>query len=202
MAKVFFFFWNNTWIMHNKTRWKSIYQTLNPVLHSANVFGLKSLKYQPTTSQTIFFPQKSMTKCIHFRVNFSFKTSWRIRVGNANHNHPNMLTDPASTKWAKRMCFQMPQDWGQSSASADVRQQGQWDRNSQLFPQALSVRMRSNGPEVTACAQSRKACPILSEKPVIFGLKRANGALIKLYCVYGLSWKSLLSRLRGNGRER
>lgn len=41
--------------MHNKTRWKSIYQTLNPVLHSANVFGLKSLKYQPTTSQTIFF---------------------------------------------------------------------------------------------------------------------------------------------------
>lgn len=40
--------------MHNKTRylyskWKSIYQTLNPVLHSANVFGLTSLKYQPTT---------------------------------------------------------------------------------------------------------------------------------------------------------
>jgi len=81
----------------------------------------------------------------------------------------------------------MPQDGGQSSANADVRQQGQWDRNSQLFPQALSVRMRSNGPDVTACAQSRKASPILSEKPVIFGLKGANGALIKLYCVYGLS---------------
>ncbi len=118
--------------------------------------------------------------------------------GYERHNLP----DPASTKWAKRMCFQMPQGWGQSSASADVRQQGQWDRNSQHFPQALSVRMRSNGPEVTAWVQSRRGCPIPSEKPVIFGLKGTIGALIKLYCVYSLSWKSLPSRLRGTGGER
>lgn len=33
---------------------------------------------------------------------------------------------------------------------------------------------------------------------MIFGLKGTNGALIKLYCVYRLSWKSLPSRMRSH----